>query len=127
MMHAIAAEFGARYFVVLQPHLGLNPTEMNRQRETLGASGHFYSPEDVKAFYDEAGAACRQLPYCLDLSRDFPLEHRLFKDFMHLLPSGHALQAKKIFAFLMKQKAFSPLASAKIDDRRKPLLGSGKN
>ncbi len=104
MMHAVSAEFGARYFVVLQPHLGLAPQELARKLEQMGASIMFDEAR-MREFYEDARARCAKLSYCLDLSRDFPLQARLFLDPMHLVTEGHALEGKRIFEFLRKKNA----------------------
>lgn len=102
MMHAVAGEFGVKYFVFLQPHLGLDPEQAQEKIHELGAP-YVYDLEHLKRFYEEAGAACRRLPYCADISAPFRGKGALFKDIMHLKPEGHALEAKRMFAILREK------------------------
>lgn len=103
MMHALAQEFGFRYFVFLQPHLGLEPEAAQAKIRENGFP-YMYDVNHLQTFYEEARAACRKLSYCADISGELTGKSALFKDVMHVNEEGHRLEAEKMFRVLREKK-----------------------
>ncbi len=105
-MRAIGDEMGFQYFVFLETHLGLDPSSMQKKQKELGVTYH-YDADTVKTFYREAGAACRKLSYCLDISAELLGRNELFRDVLHRTPAGQKIEAARIFEALKKRGAFA--------------------
>lgn len=100
MMHAIAAEAGAKYYVFIQPTMGVSNAQ-NLKKDT--ADYFLYnkmSPEyitGINIFYKEISIKCKELKYCFNISNIAPPIGNLYHDPRHHNEFGNDLIATSIY------------------------------
>ena len=111
-MNALARASGAKYFVFLQPTLGLNPMQIPKNKNTkdyeiyknyIGA--YNYTLKDnyytmINLLYEELKKECSKLDYCIDISNKILPTGSTYRDLRHLSQSGNKKLAKVIFGHL---------------------------
>jgi hypothetical protein len=103
-MEALARTHGARYFVFLQPTLGVGayvPTDEGDLRlwdemmKVRGEYGGYY--KTINGLYAGLRAACADLDFCVDLTDLFEGQRGVYSDARHPNRTGNALQAAAIW------------------------------
>ena len=103
-MHAISSSMGARYFVFLQPTLGVGAYRPTDSRDTQlleeshavhGAYGNYQ--DAINSLYEGLRRACKELDYCFDLTDLFDGESGVYSDPRHPNRKGNKIQAEAIW------------------------------
>ena len=103
-MEALARTNGAKYFVVLQPTLGVGayvPTDADdlrrweQMKQVRGSYGEYQ--ETIGALYADLRAACAELDFCVDLTDLFVGQSAVYSDARHPNRKGNQLQAEAIW------------------------------
>lgn len=111
MMNSISETLGARYYVFLQPTMGIG--EYTFSAQDLAIREQWKDTIDDEAYrrmselYDHLRPMCRSLDFCTDLSDLFQGQSDLYVDPRHPNSEGNRLQADAIFDSLMASGVFS--------------------
>ncbi len=107
MMQAVSAVWGARYYTVLQPIVGVG--DYGLEKDVFGYTSRndaYY--KNVAEFYALARAHCATIGYCIDVSQIFNGSNEmLYRDIRHPNEAGNKLIAHQVAAELQKKGAFS--------------------
>ena len=113
-MNALAKASGAKYFVFLQPTLGLNPKQIPKNKNTkdyeiyknyIGAYNYTLKEDYytmINSLYLELKKECSKLDYCFDISNEILPTGSTYRDLRHLSESGNKNLSKVIFGHLKK-------------------------
>ena len=102
MMHAISKEIGAKFFVFLQPTMGLKGNQIPQDKTSKDYSlyqsmGEPYLKE-INSHYEILRSYCSKLNYCYDISNIAPPSGNNYHDPRHHNAAGNNLIAKKIYS-----------------------------
>lgn len=104
MMHAISTQMGARFYVFLQPTMGVDkdykpdPDEAALYEKILNARSGY--EDQATAFYTAARRHCAELSYCFDISSLFSGKSGLYHDPRHPNHDGNALIGDQVFEII---------------------------
>lgn len=105
MMHAISEQMGAKYYVFLQPTMGLSgvqtppPTNSNDYKLYLELDEVYL--ETINSHYASLRSYCKLLPYCFDISSEAPASGDLYND-----PRHHNAKGNQVIADVIYKKLF---------------------
>ncbi len=99
-MHAISKEFGAKYYVFLQPTMGIIPTHIpidkNSNDYKIYNEYNYFDKElnqdyfeMINNLYRELRLYCEKLDYCIDISNELKPTGELYEDIRHLNAKGN--------------------------------------
>ncbi len=98
MMHAISQQMGAKYYVFLQPTMGIGNYNYDNPRDAemrAKKDENYYA--QMNQLYNEIRPRCAKLDYCFDMSNAFDGQSELYRDPRHPNGKGNQIQAKVIF------------------------------
>lgn len=99
MSKAVSDAFGAKYFIFLQPALGLVP---ENQQFYLDRSMKQNYIERISLFYSHAREHCKKLSYCTSLEQIIPDDDKYYIDPRHQTRAGTEIVAKNIYTTISK-------------------------
>ena len=110
IMHTICEEFGIKYFVFLQPTMGVGnylasstPVEKKMYEDYIKDNDKY--PDMLRDFYEGARRACGRLAYCIDLTSALDGKSGLYTDVRHINEDGNKIIASAIYRNLSKRQA----------------------
>ena len=106
-MHAVLKAQGVRYYVFLQPTMGLegpqsSPANGSADEELFEQISEAYIQE-IRTLYSELRRYCLELSYCFDISDKVPPKGNLYNDPRHHNSKGNQLLAKIIAKKLQRE------------------------
>ena len=110
MMNAVAIANGAKYFVFLQPTMGLKDYQIPKDKKSsdyeiyknVGGKNFDYF-KDINALYDELKLKCSQLEFCFDISNLAPPTDNFYNDFRHHNQNGNKIIAEHIYKLVFQE------------------------
>ena len=104
IMNSLSESFGAKYFVFLQPTLGIygqeNYLNPGTRDFTLFNSLSEDYKENLNKTYKKLKAKCSQLEFCFDLTESIIPNGNMYSDERHLSENGNMIISNKIFDHL---------------------------
>lgn len=102
IMSAVCTAFGIRYFVFLQPTMGIGKLRFSQAEDKMFRQDAMPSHDGkylalLKSFYEEAKIECSKADYCIDLTGVFDGRTGLYTDIRHVNESGNKIIAKAIY------------------------------
>ena len=105
IMNSISESLGAKYFVFLQPTLGIYGHERYLNPETRDLALYNSLSEKYKKIlnltYEKLRAKCSQLVFCIDLTDAVIPKENMYSDERHLNENGNIIISNKIFNYLL--------------------------
>ena len=100
VMHQISEELGAKYFVFLQPTMGLSnaqiPSDLGSKDGVMYKNMSKDYLKKINDQYSELRKYCKKLSYCIDISDSAPPTGDLYYDARHHNGSGNKIIANKV-------------------------------
>lgn len=111
-MHDVLQGQGVRYYVFLQPTMGLegaqSSPEKNSADERLFALLPESYVEEVRMLYSELKRHCDSLSYCFDISDQVPPTGNMYNDSRHHNSNGNRILAQIIASIIAEQDNVTP-------------------
>ena len=100
-MHVIASNAGAKYFVFLQPTLGLFPNQIPTNKNSndykiMGKKSDTYY-QNLNRLYSQLIPRCKKLEFCIDISSEVTPEGNVYNDPRHHNENGNNKLGQLIF------------------------------
>jgi|GEM_PF-1366721 len=106
LMHSISNTLGIKYYVFLQPTMGVGHYEYSAQDLAMKEERNDVYYSSMNELYKQLQLKCSNLDFCIDLSNVFQGQSNLYMDPRHPNAEGNGVQAKAIFNVLARDGHF---------------------
>jgi len=108
IMNYISMQLGAKYFVILQPTMGLKDSQIPLNNESNDYKIYQNTPKEyfleINNLYSKLIPLCAKLEFCLDFSNKVVPSGNVYRDPRHHNSNGNKILAKEIFKEIFKKE-----------------------